>query len=69
MGIMVANLLGPHLKRGARVKPSDFMPEFGPPRKQTAAVIEATMHDFAAAHNAMINQRKGAKPSQQPSAD
>ena len=76
MAIMVCYLLSPHLKKGARIKPSDIMPDFtGKSNKQTSEQMMATMKDFAAAHNAALKKRqvpkqsKGTKQSQQQSED
>lgn len=70
MGILASVFASPYVRKGTRLKPADFMPDFGGrTKRQTAAQIQATMNEFAAAHNAMIEKRKGAKPSQRPSAD
>lgn len=48
MGIMVSNLLAPHLKKGATpLKPADFMPVFGEPAKDTRMTPQA-IHDTLA---------------------
>ena len=57
-----------NLKKGTRLKPSDFMPDFtGKSNKQTSEQMMATMKDYAAVHNASLKkkQAKGIKQSQQ----
>lgn len=62
MGIMVANLLLPHLKRGALPpKPADFMPDFSaelrpPARGQN---IETMKHQWEMAVKAFTAAGKG----------
>ena len=72
MGILACVMASPHVKKGTRLKPSDFMPDFtGKSKKQTSEQMMATMKAFAAAHNAAIKkkQTKGTKQSQQQSED
>ena len=67
MGILATVIAAPNVKQGHRLKPSDFMPDFtGGTKRQNASQIQATMNEFAAAHNAMIEKRQGAKPSPRP---
>jgi len=54
MGITVANMLTPHLKKGATVRPADFMPEFdGVPKKpkQTIEQMKAIWKQAVNAFN------------------
>lgn len=51
-GIVAATVGNVHRGKGRVLSPSDFMPRFGEPRKQTQAEAHAIFAAFAAAHNA-----------------
>jgi hypothetical protein len=51
--IVAATIANVHRGRAARAfKPGDFLPEFGPPKRQTQEQMAQVFGQFAEAHNA-----------------
>lgn len=55
MGILACATLSPHVRKGKKLKPSDFIPRFAPKQPQTPKEISKSLRKITVAMGGSIN--------------